>query len=445
MRRRESLDSVAVLSSFSMSETPWGDAKTLRTRRLPPGRGSSREAAAVNQRERLYAALVALADERGYGVIRVADLIEVAGVSRGAFYEHFDGKEDLLVAVVQALAEASVKAITEAIAGDGKLEERVRAAVDLSFEAAVAQPAAARLCLIGAYGGGAAAADSIQRGIGGIVLALEQALGCSDDHAALPADAVRGIVGGLRRIVTLRLRAQTEGELRELALGLTEWILGYRTPAPPIRAPRAAGGTRPSYAPRDQAEQVLLGVCAAVAGKGYVATTISDIARHASTSTRAFYAHFDSKEQAYLAAIDLVNHQATATAVAAARRAPDWPASVRGAIHALCGFYADEPAMARAAVVEVYGAGERALVHRDEAIDSLTELLARAADDVPNGAVFKEAIGGALDGLLFDAIRSGDARKVRAIAPSATFLALAPFLGSPEAASVAGEPGRSRR
>src|ERR1700759_3130821 len=75
-----------------MLQTPWGDADTLRERRLPPGRSGDRGAARRDQRERLFAALVASCDERGYDATSVEDLLRTSGVSRATFYEQFADK-----------------------------------------------------------------------------------------------------------------------------------------------------------------------------------------------------------------------------------------------------------------------------------------------------------------------------------------------------------------
>ena len=68
-----------------MLQTPWGDADTLRDRRLPPGRSGDRDAARRDQRERLFAALVASCDEKGYDATSVEDLLRTSGVSRATF------------------------------------------------------------------------------------------------------------------------------------------------------------------------------------------------------------------------------------------------------------------------------------------------------------------------------------------------------------------------
>jgi hypothetical protein len=77
---------MASYGPVAMVTTPWGDAGTLRDRKLQPGRRLPPEEVARNQQERLFAALVAVVAEKGYEATRVEDLLELSGVSRSAFY-----------------------------------------------------------------------------------------------------------------------------------------------------------------------------------------------------------------------------------------------------------------------------------------------------------------------------------------------------------------------
>jgi Transcriptional regulator len=76
----------------------------------------SREQAASN-RNRIVDAAAQLFRERGYEGIGVADLMKEAGLTHGGFYGHFASKEDLI-------AEASIRALTQSLAGWDKLAER---------------------------------------------------------------------------------------------------------------------------------------------------------------------------------------------------------------------------------------------------------------------------------------------------------------------------------
>ncbi len=441
-----------------MPPTPWGEADTVLARRLRPGPGVPREAVAADQRERLMAALTVLADERGYQSLRVEDLIALAGVARGAFYEQFRSRDDLLLATVAEIGELGLRDTTTAYKRGGSAEVRIGAAIEGLIGFAVAQPAAARLWLVDAYGAGPAAVDAAERGLAGVrelvgkALAEEAADGPDDEPAAggatLPPEALRGLVGALHRVISSRLRRRHEDELPALSRPLATWIAGYRPPPTPLRRPRghATPGTDARVAPRDQAERILLGVCDAVYDKGYAATTLADVAARASTSIRTFYAHYESKEEAFVDAVDLAQVQSYAAVLAASRRAPDWPHAVRAGLTALCNYFAAEPPLAEAVIVEVHAAGEPALRRHEESTAAAGRLLEpgyELAPDTP--AVAAEAIGNAIDALLYDAIRAGGGPKVRAIAPTATYLALSPFVGVSEACAVANDSGQPRR
>src|SRR3977135_1372996 len=97
-----------------MVRTPWGDADTLRDRKLRPGQRLPAEEVARNQRERLFAALVAVVAEEGYDGTRVEDLLELSGFSRISFYEHFTDKHDCLLEAVEAFVGPTIGAIGEA-------------------------------------------------------------------------------------------------------------------------------------------------------------------------------------------------------------------------------------------------------------------------------------------------------------------------------------------
>ncbi|GIJ45482.1 hypothetical protein Val02_23680 [Virgisporangium aliadipatigenens] len=60
--------------------------------RLPP------EVVAATQRERLFDGLVHTVAQKGYVNARVGDICLAAGVTRPAFYSHFQGKEDAFLA-----------------------------------------------------------------------------------------------------------------------------------------------------------------------------------------------------------------------------------------------------------------------------------------------------------------------------------------------------------
>ena len=78
---------------------------------LALGAGTPREEAEKNQRERLFAAMVATVASKGYEATTVADLVNLSGVSRSAFYRHFADKEECFLTAADALIEPTLGAI----------------------------------------------------------------------------------------------------------------------------------------------------------------------------------------------------------------------------------------------------------------------------------------------------------------------------------------------
>ncbi|MFF4265203.1 ScbR family autoregulator-binding transcription factor [Streptomyces virginiae] len=57
---------------------------------------------AVRTRRAILEAAAVVFEERGYGAAKLTDIVELANVTKGALYFHFDSKEDLAQAVIDA-------------------------------------------------------------------------------------------------------------------------------------------------------------------------------------------------------------------------------------------------------------------------------------------------------------------------------------------------------
>src|SRR4051794_37313457 len=128
--------------------TPWGDSSRLQEKTLPPGRGTTAEEAAQNHRERLFGALVAKVAEKGYEATTVADLVELSGVSRSAFYKHFGDKEECFLAAIEALVEPAMESASSALSpeeGPPRDPAAAQKAFEQLIEGIASQPAAATM------------------------------------------------------------------------------------------------------------------------------------------------------------------------------------------------------------------------------------------------------------------------------------------------------------
>jgi AcrR family transcriptional regulator len=408
---------------------------------LRPGPGHSPELVAQNQRERLLAAAVVAFAERGYEQTPVADLLKLSGISRTTFYQHFPGgKEECLLAAVDAAAATALEAVREACESEGDWDDQLRRAFGALGAAVAEQPAAARIALVDVYAAGPAGLVHADEALSGFAWQLTEALGRSPERAAVPPAIASGLAGGIRAVLESRVARGETAAVPDLMPALRDWALSYRNPPQPIRRPR----TRPPlnsvsrFVVHDQVDRIFGAVAATVAEKGYPAMTLDDIAKSAGASLTTFYQHFDGKEQAFLAAYDSAMAQAEAAALPPLRWSRSWEQGVRAALEAYLSFWAAEPQWARIAIVDVLTAGQPGLAHRDRANGLFEQILQPGVERAPEaGPLAVEAIGGAVHALIYEQIRRRGAEHLLQILPAVTFVALAPFAGSQEAIAVA--------
>jgi AcrR family transcriptional regulator len=104
----------------------------------------------------------------------------------------------------------------------------------------------------------------------------------------------------------------------------------------------------------------------AVAAKGYAPTTVADVVSRAGVSRKTFYEHFRDKEECFLAAYD----EGVAILMDQIRRAAEGQTSflerMRARVRAYLSLLAEEPAFARAYLIEIFAAGPAALERRRE-------------------------------------------------------------------------------
>jgi AcrR family transcriptional regulator len=278
-----------------MVRTPWGNAAELRSKRMRPGRGNAPEESERSQRERLFAALVAISSEKGYEATRIADLVQLAGVSRGAFYEHFEDKQACLLAAVDALLEPTIELIERAEDAPGG-EARIRQAVEAFLGLVAAQPSASKMVFIEVYAAGPDGEAEIERMLDTFERFALAELKQIPDRKGMPPQMVRAMLGGFQKVIQKRLYNDEADVLSRLAEGIADWGLSYVPPPGPLEAPRRRG-RRPRPFEERQAvahppERVLRALAALVAEKGYQATTVAEVVKRAGTSQRVFYGHF---------------------------------------------------------------------------------------------------------------------------------------------------------
>lgn len=189
-----------------------------------------------------------------------------------------------------------------------------------------------------------------------------------------------------------------------------------------------------------QRERLIAGLAAAVAEKGYAAVTLSDIVRHAKVSRRVFYANFESKEQCFLAAFEVVVDHLRELIADAVDGVEGWPHRAIAATLATLAFLAAEPDLARLCLVESRGAGPAVTARFADAVGEMAPLLVQGRAERPEGARLpastEDSTIGSLVSLTHRKVASGEAAQLEDLLPDCAELVLLPYLGPSEAARL---------
>jgi AcrR family transcriptional regulator len=182
-----------------------------------------------------------------------------------------------------------------------------------------------------------------------------------------------------------------------------------------------------------------------VSERGYPETRVVDVIGVAGVSRKTFYELFDSKEDCFLAAYDVLldNLLGEATDAFGARGGSPWAERIADALAVLLEHLAKHPDEARFAIVEVLAAGPKALSRRDAALRQFAGFLesGRSATSVELPGITSIAVAGGVNELLYSEILHGAVSRLPSRLPDLMFWVTLPFLGP---AGAAAERERAR-
>jgi AcrR family transcriptional regulator len=155
----------------------------------------------------------------------------------------------------------------------------------------------------------------------------------------------------------------------------------------PLYAKLKPGPGRPaSEVAAHQSARIRSAMVELVAERGYDAVTARELARVSGVSTRAFYKHFDGKEDCFLSTHELVVRRAAKRIIASQAGERDWLERLRLAFGAFARELEREPRAARLALVDAYETCPAALeqARRAESIFAamIAESFTRAGDGI---------------------------------------------------------------
>lgn len=176
-----------------------------------------------------------------------------------------------------------------------------------------------------------------------------------------------------------------------------------------------------------------------VSERGYPETRVVDVIGVAGVSRKTFYELFDSKEDCFLAAYDVLlgNLLGEATDAFESKPGTSWAERIKAALEALLQHLAEHPDEARFAIVEVLAAGPKALARRDAALRQFTGFLeaGRSEASVELPGIVSLSVAGGINELLYSEILHGAIARLPSRLPDLMFWVTLPYLG-PEGAAA---------
>ena len=198
--------------------------------------------------------------------------------------------------------------------------------------------------------------------------------------------------------------------------------MGERSPAAVPRGRHAP----PLEVRQDRQRARLFAAAAAVFARGgYADASAEAVAREAGMSKATFYEHFDNKEDCLIALFDaaieevLAEMRVAAEAHAAAEPVDRVRATIRAFLRALAGF----PDQAQTLLVEVVGAGPRAMARRDEALDQVATYIHENFEGLQSFDDAFAVVGAAVE-LASRRLRAGHPEQLSELGPVVERLAL---------------------
>lgn len=411
---------------------------------------------------RIREALLELVDERGYEGVTVADVAAQAGVEQAEFERRFAGKEELCVAVFDAIAGDAQDEVMAAFEAGGSWRDSLRASAYAMVRFMRDHPREVGFGALHILAAGDLAQvyreQQLQQWVDLIDLGRQEL----DDPDSMGRGVAEGALGSIHARLLKELEEgkgtdSLEQFVPELMYIAVRPYLGHEVareeleiPAPPQRGeakphlgrlPRGRHGLPREFVTKNQRDRLTAGTVAVVAKNGFNETTIAQICAAASVSRRTFYAYFSSKEECFFSTYDtIVGYLWEATEAAAAGEV-EWPAKLRAKLLAGLEFFAGNPDLARFCLAVPQQAGEevaaRSRVVTAQVLEYLTEgMPPPPATRTPPEAVTASLAGG-MTALVMRKVDNGEGERLPELLPDLVELFLAPYLGRPEAVQVA--------
>jgi AcrR family transcriptional regulator len=174
--------------------------------RIPPRSGLSRAEVIANQRRRIFDGMATALAYHGYEDTKITDVVELAGLSRATFYEHFLGKEACFAAAYEDGVERLAEAVEAAASGEERWALRLSDGLLAGLGLLAADPALAHLLLVESLAAARPARLEHERSLERLAEALQPPAELPGGEV-VPVETLRLLAGGLASHVSARVLA----------------------------------------------------------------------------------------------------------------------------------------------------------------------------------------------------------------------------------------------
>lgn len=179
-------------------------------------------------RDRLLEGMAAALDQKGFAEITTADIARHARMSKRTFYEHFDTKQDCLLALYVAASEQALARIAESIDSSLGLDAQIAKTTKVYFSSMQERPALLRTLLVEILAAGPRGREvrrQINRRYADLlrkVIASTNSNG--GERHALSGAMATAVVGGLHELMLQAVEGGDLTRLRRLARPAAELV-----------------------------------------------------------------------------------------------------------------------------------------------------------------------------------------------------------------------------
>lgn len=185
---------------------------------------------------------------------------------------------------------------------------------------------------------------------------------------------------------------------------------------------------------RRRVEQALVAV---VCDRGFANATVEGVCDRAGVTTEVYHSHFADLEDGYRHLFEQGSTELLFFAAQAFSAESTWRGQIRAVAHTMYRFIAEDETRGRFLFVEVFGAGEAAMLVRDQGMAGMFELIDQGRNELDDpdsiSRATAEGIGGGILQQIRAAVERDELDAFRMKIPQLMYNVVRPYLGEDEA------------